>query len=75
MKKLAYGSNVILVSLTTNEFKVLAGQTHNSVPDGTNVSLVEVKKKLDLVESKQAELLELKNLLVSVVSKLNDIGI
>ncbi len=75
MKKLAYGSNVVLVSLTTNEFKLLAGDTYTNVPDGTNVSLATIKSKLDLIAAKEAELLELKNLSTNVVSKLNDIGI
>ncbi len=75
MKKLAYGSNVVLVSLTTNEFKLLAGKTYNNVPDGINVSLAEIKNKLDLVSAKKAELLELKNLLSNVISKLDVIGI
>lgn len=75
MKKIAYGSNVVFVSLTTNEFKLLASKTYNNVPDGTNVSLVPIKNRLDLIAAKDAELLELKNLSASVVSKLSDIGI
>ncbi len=75
MKKLAFGSNVVLVSLTTNEFKLLAGKTHSNVPDGTNVSLASVKNKLDLINDKRAELLELKNLTINVTDKLNTIGI
>ncbi len=75
MKKLAFGSNVVMVSLTPAEFKRLAGKTHNNVPDGTNVSLVSVKNKLDLVDDKQAELAELKTLSTNVVAKLVEIGI
>lgn len=75
MIKLAFGSSVVLVSLTTNEFKLLADKIHSNVPDGTDVSLTSVKHKLDLVDAKQAELLDLKNLSTNVVSKLNAIGI
>jgi len=75
MKKLAYGDGVVYVGLSTAEFKGLAGQVYSDVPDGTDISLVPIKKKLDLVDSKTAGLAELKTLSADVVSKLTAIGI
>lgn len=75
MKKLAFGSNVVLVSLTTNEFKLLAGDIHGNIPDGTNITLASVKNKLDLIDDKQSQLSQLKSLSANVVAKLNAIGI
>lgn len=75
MKKLAYGDSVVYVGLTTTEFKGLAGQSYSDVPDGTDISLVHIKQKLDLIDAKEAELAELKTLSASVVNKLTEIGI
>ncbi len=75
MKKLAYGDGVVYVGLSTVEFLGLAGEAYTTVPDGTDISLVHIKQKLDLVGSKKAELLQLKALLISSTNKLNDIGI
>lgn len=75
MKKLAYGDGVVYVGLSTTEFKGLAGQSYSDVPDGTDISLVHIKQKLDLVADKTAELAELKTLSNQVVSKLTAIGI
>ncbi len=75
MKKLAYGDGVVIVTLSTLEFSGLAGDVHSNTPDGTEISLVHIKQKLDLVDSKEAELAELKSLSSQVVSKLDAIGI
>jgi len=75
MKKIAYGSGVVIVALTTNEFKVLAGKAYSDVADGTDVSLVSVKNKLDLVEARKGKLADLKQLSGDVVAKLTEIGI
>ena len=75
MKKLAYGDGVVYVGLSTAEFKGLAGQVYSDVPDGTDISLVPIKLKLDLIDSKTAELAELKTLSIGVVDKLTEIGI
>lgn len=75
MIKLAYGDNKVIVTMKANEFTGLAGKTPAQVADGTDISLVSIKQKLDLVDSKTAELLELKGLCDQVSSKLNEIGI
>ncbi|MCK5017543.1 MAG: hypothetical protein KAS32_10790 [Candidatus Peribacteraceae bacterium] len=75
MKKLAYGDGVVYVGLSTVEFSGLAGESYSNVPDGTDISLVAIKQKLDLVDAKVAELLELKQLSQQVVNKLDNIGI
>ena len=75
MKKLAYGDGQVYVSLSTMEFLGLAGEAYSSVADGTDISLVHIKQKLDLVDAKQAELAELKTSCTDVVNKLNAIGI
>ncbi len=75
MKKLAYGDGVVYVGMTTTAFKGLSGQSYSDVPDGTDISLVSIKQKLDLIASKEAELAELKVLSISVVDKLTAIGI
>jgi hypothetical protein len=75
MKKLAYGNDVVYVTLTTTEFSGLAGKGYSSVPDGTNISLLHIKQKLDLVDAKEAELAELKTLANAVASKIDAIGI
>ena len=75
MKKLAYGGSEVYVSLTPMEFSGLAGQAHSNVPDGTNVSLNPVKVKIDLVDSKTAELAELKSAAQTMITKLTIIGI
>lgn len=75
MKKLAYGENVVYVSMTDQEFKGLAGKNHGDVTDGTEISLSHIKQKLDLVDAKQAELTELKTVAQSVVAKITAIGL
>ncbi len=75
MIKLGYGDGKVIVTLTTTEFKGLAGDSYSDVPDGTDVSLLHIKQKLDLVDTNQAALSQLKTLLTSVVNKLTDIGI
>ena len=75
MKKLAYGNGLVYVGLTGAEFRGLAGRSYNDVPDGEDISLAPIKAKIDLVDSKEAELLELKTIASSVVDKLNQIGI
>ena len=75
MKKLAYGDGVVYVGLSTTEFKGLAGQSYSDIDDGEEISLVHIKQKLDLVDSKTAELAELKALSTNVVDKLTAIGI
>ena len=75
MKKLAYGDGVVYVRLTGLEFAGLAGDVYSNIPDGTDVSLVHIKQKLDLVNAKAAQLAELKTLSAQVVSKLDDIGV
>ncbi len=75
MKKLAYGDGVVYVGLATAEFKGLAGVSYSDVADGEEISLAHIKEKLDLVESKKAELLQLKTLSQNVVNKLDSIGI
>ena len=75
MIKVGYGSDKVIVHLTKQEFNFLAGESYGHVDDGTDVSLVSVKNKIDLIDSKEAELLELKNSATSVVQKLAQIGI
>ncbi len=75
MKKLAYGDSTVYVGMSTSEFKGLAGKAHSEIPDGTDISLVSIKQKLDLVNNKQAELLELKQLSADIINKLTSIGI
>ena len=75
MIKLAYGNGKVFVTLTTLEFLGLAREAYSNVADGTDISLVHIKQKLDLVDAKQAELAELKTFCTSVINKLNAIGI
>ena len=75
MKKLAYGDGIVYISLTTTEFSGLSGQSHSSVPDGTDISLVAIKQKLDLLDSKTAELADLKASAQDMVNTLDSIGI
>jgi len=75
MKKIAFGSGEIIVSLTPTEFNGLAGKSHSGVADGTNVSLVSIKQKIDLVDSKSAELTEVKKTCLELAAKISDIGI
>ena len=75
MIKLAYGNGVVYVSLTSQEFSGLAGESYSSVSDGTDISLVELKQKVDLVDSKNSELASLKSLAQDIVTSLNSIGI
>ena len=75
MIKIGYGSENVIVHLTKQEFKFLADASYSDVPDGTDVSLISIKNKIDLLDSKEAELLDLKNLASSVVQKLTQIGI
>ena len=75
MKKLAYGDGAVYVSLTTTEFSGLAGVSHSTVSDGTDISLVALKQKVDLVDSKTAELANLKTSAQDMVNTLDSIGI
>lgn len=75
MKKLAYGDGVVYVGLSTVEFQGLAGLPYSQVPDGTEVSLQPIKQKVDLVDSKGADLTDLKNLSSQVVDKIASIGL
>ena len=75
MKKLAYGDGAVYVSLTTTEFLGLAGESYSSVADGTDISLASIKQKLDLVDSKTAELAALKADAQAMVNTLTSIGI
>ena len=75
MKKLAFGDGSVYVTLSIAEFTSLSNQTPADVSDGTNISLVSIKHKLDLVDSKTAELLELKTLALAMANKLTEIGI
>ena len=62
--------------MTTTEFKGLSdGVSYSDVPDGTEISLAKIKQKLGLVDSKKAELLELKTAAKNIVNKLSAIGI
>lgn len=75
MKKLAYGDGQVYVSLSTVEFSGLAGVAQSTVPDGTDVSLAAIKQKVDLVDSKTAELSNLKASAQDIVNTLDSIGI
>lgn len=76
MIKLAYGDGKVIVTLTTTEFKGLAdGVSYSDIPDGTDVSLVHIKQKLDLVDAKEAEIIELKTAAITVVDKITAIGL
>ena len=75
MKKVAYGNNRVFVEMTPQEFAGLAGEVASNIPDGTDISLVVIKQKLELVDNKKAELLELKGDCQSVVNKLTAIGV
>ena len=74
MIKLAYGGGKVFVSLTSQEFRGLAGEPHSGVADGTDISLLPIKQKLDLVDAKEAELKVLKQAAADVVDKLTAIG-
>jgi hypothetical protein len=75
MIKVGTGSGNVIVLLSNAEFKVMAGSDAGNVPDGTDISLLPVKNKIDLVDSKTAELAEIKTLSASMVQKLTEIGI
>lgn len=75
MRKLAYGDNVVYVGLSAAEFKGLAGQGYSDVPDGTEISLLPIKQKVDLIDSKGADLTDLKTLSEQVVNKITAIGL
>lgn len=75
MKKIANGDGVIIVSMSTQEFERISGKSHGDVVFGENISLSIIKNKLDLVDNKKAELLELKTLATSIASKITAIGI
>ena len=75
MIKVGYGSDKVIVHLTRQEFNFLAGESYGNIDDGTDVSLVSVKNKLELIDAKEAELGELKTLCMAAYNKLNQIGI
>ena len=75
MRKLALGDGKVYVTLSLAEFTGLANKTPAEVADGTDISLVSIGQKLDLVDAKEAELAELKTLASNIVYKLNEIGI
>lgn len=75
MIKVGYGSDKVIVHLTRQEFEFLAGDSYGDVPDGTDTSLAKIKNKMDLIDSKKAELLELKELATLTAQKLSQIGI
>ena len=75
MIKIGTTNGKALVSLTANEFVGLSGKTTSNVSDGTNISLAPIQAKIALVDTKQAELAELKTQCEDIVSKLTSIGI
>ena len=75
MIKIGTANGKTLVALSNAEFTGLAGQTSSNVPDNTNVSLVPIQNKIALVDSKEAELLEIKTLCSEMEAKLTSIGI
>ena len=75
MIKLAYGDSKVYVSLSEQEFQGLAGQSYSNIPDGTTISLVDIKQKLDLVDNKAAELTQVKQQMQQAVSTITSIGL
>jgi len=75
MIKVGYGSEQVIVHMSRAEFNFLAGETYGNVPDGTDISLTNIKNKMDLIDAKEAELLELKDAATIMVQKLDAIGI
>lgn len=75
MKKLGTSENRTIVLLTNTEFTGLAGQTTNNFPDGSEISLVPLKDKLDLVDSNEAELTALKASCQNVIDGITAIGL
>ena len=75
MIKVGYGSDKVIVHLTRQEFEFLADKSYGNVDDGTDVSLIRIKNSMELIESKRAGLLELKDLATQTAQKLNQIGI
>jgi hypothetical protein len=75
MIKIGTSGGKTLVLLSSVEFTGLSGNTSANIPDNTNISLAPIQTKIDLVNSKAAELLELKVVCAEMIAKLNSIGI
>jgi hypothetical protein len=75
MIKIGMADGKTLVALTNSEFIGLAGQTTSNIPDGTDVSLAPIKAKLDLVDSKTAELVATRDACNELSAKITAIGV
>jgi hypothetical protein len=75
MKKIANGDGVVIVGLTTQEFTRLADKSPDDMSFGEDISLLPIKQKLDLIDAKEAELLDVKTAASNLVTKLTAVGI
>ena len=75
MKKIGTSKGKTLVLLTKAEFTKLSGRDASDTPDDTIISLTPILSKLSLVNAKEAELKELKNLCANITDKLTSIGL
>ena len=75
MKKIAYGSDVVFVTMTPHEFLGLSGQSYADVEDGTSISLATIKNKIDLVDSKEAVFASLKGVAEQLIDSLDNLGV
>jgi hypothetical protein len=73
MIKLGTASGYVLVQLTGVEFKGLAKQSHDSIPDGTNVSLQWVKDAIDIVDGNEQQLASIKRECQQLISAIDGV--
>ena len=75
MIKIGMADGQTLVKLSAQEFTGIAGKATSNYADGETISLIDLRKKLSLVDNNKAELTAIKELCQSAYGAINDIGL